>query len=32
MAAVFESSGPNPYQQIVDLLEKHDAIDLWATH
>lgn len=35
MAAVFgphERSRPNPYQQILDLLEKHDEIEIWAVY
>lgn len=30
-AAVFDDD-PNPFQQILDLLEHHDAIELWAEY
>lgn len=35
MAAVFgkhERSRPNPYHQIIALLQKHDEIELWVVY
>lgn len=35
MAAVFgphAENRPNPYQQIIDLLDKHEAVELWAVY
>lgn len=32
LAAAFEGDAPNPYQQILDLLEHHEDIELWAEY
>ena len=34
MAAAFgrDAQAPNPYQQILDALEKHYSIRLWASY
>lgn len=32
LAAAWDRDAPNPYQQILDLLEHHDAIELWAEY
>jgi hypothetical protein len=34
MAAVFgrNKETPNPFNEMVDLIEKHDSIDLWAVY
>lgn len=34
MAATFSDHGdaPNPYQEIIDAIEKYGAIEMWAEH